>query len=562
MEDIANIEKNLLNDENIQAAPLNFTYYSQPQKNEYLSQENLLPDDDDKTVRTYKYTSVELTPEEEEKAKVILLIGQTGNGKTTLINFLINTLLGVEYEDDFRFKIVVEKKRLHEAQSNTEGVNCYNIRLKGYPFPIKIIDSQGVGDTRGIELDEQLIPKIKEIFLSVNHINCICFIVKETDIRLPSSQQYIYKTCLDVFAKDVNKNFILMLTNSHFQEDPNDIPVLKTLNLKESFFNTVIPYLDKPYYFQFENGTLFSKKKNNINKLYFEESMENMNKFLQEKLVKLKHVHTKNCAFVCIERIQQRLICENLLRIRESLVKKKKLIEETQCQILKEKDKIAEDPNIKIIDYEIIYKKRNLPNGKHSTVCNYCKTNCHSNCTDTRIFGLDFLKYTCLAFNLAGFCKICGCFFYSHESSAQYEYYEEKKPLSLSLEELFKKKCQSSPEAKSRMEQLNEIICKENEEIIKIKKEADMKYEELESCLRKLNDLALNPSNFQLTLNMYDQLIQQEEQLENSVKIENLKKQREQYIIMKETAEKEKGKEFGLYIRTQMEEYKIPCSVF
>ena len=54
------------------------------------------------------------------------------------------------------------------------------------------------------------------------------------------------------------------------------------------------------------------------------------------------------------------------------------------------------------------------------------------------------------------------------------------------------------------MEQLNEIICKENEEIIKIIKKADMKYEQLESSLKKLNDLALNPSNFQLILNMYD----------------------------------------------------------
>lgn len=111
------------------------------------------------------------------------------------------------------------------------------------------------------------------------------------------------------------------------------------------------------------------------------------------------------------------------------------------------------------------------------------------------------------------------------------------------------------------MEQLNEIICKENEEIIKIIKEADMKYEQLESSLKKLNDLALNPSNFQLILNMYDQLIQQEEELGHSDKIENLKKQREQYTIMKETAEKEKTD--GLYVHFRKEEIKlIPCSVF
>ena len=190
---------------------------------------------------------------------------------------------------------------------------------------------------------------MKEIFTTINHINCICFIVKETDIRLGSSQQYIYKTCLDVFAKDVQKNFVLMLTNSHFEDDPENINVLKTLKLEESFFNTVIPYLDKPYYFQFENGSLFSNVKNKRNKMYFEDSMNNMNTFLQKKLKNLKAVPTINCAKVCIERIQQKLICQNLLRERESLVTKKKLIEDTQKQILEYKNKIINDPNIKPI---------------------------------------------------------------------------------------------------------------------------------------------------------------------------------------------------------------------
>ena len=76
---------------------------------------------------------------------------------------------------------------------------------------------------------------MKEIFTTINHINCICFIVKETDMRLGSSQQYIYKTCLDVFAKDVQKNFVLMLTNSHFEDAPENISILKTLKLEESF---------------------------------------------------------------------------------------------------------------------------------------------------------------------------------------------------------------------------------------------------------------------------------------------------------------------------------------
>ena len=441
MEDLE--ERLLFDDTDQDPAPFTFYYYSEPNKNKYLVEENIIRDDDDKKIKTYQYHSDYFTPEDKKNAKGILLIGQTGNGKTTLINFLINALLGVKYDDDFRYKIIVEEKRPDESKSNTKGVKFYNIKIKGYPYPMTIIDSQGVGDTRGPRLDEKLIPKLEKIFSSINHINCICFVVKETDIRLGSSQQYIYKTCLDVFAKDVNKNFVLMLTNTHFEDDPEKLPVLQTLKLEDSFFNTVIPYLDKPYYFQFENGSLFSKVKNKRNKMYFEDSMDNMNKFLQKKLSNLKAVPTINCAKVCIERIQQKLICQNLLRERDSLVTKKKLIDITLKQILDYKNEIINDPNIKIKDYEIIYKKKDLEKGKHNTVCNNCKVNCHAECMDTRIFDLDLFKYWCVCFDLKGCCKICKekCFMNSHEYS-NFEYEEEIIPLELTLEEIFQKKCQ------------------------------------------------------------------------------------------------------------------------
>ena len=57
-------------------------------------------------------------------------------------------------------------------------------------------------------------------------------------------------------------------------------------------------------------------------------------------------------------------------------------------------------------------------------------------------------------------------------------------------------------------------------------------FQELQYCLLKLNDLALNPYNFQLIIKMYDNLIIQEEELGNSNKIENLKQQRERYIFL------------------------------
>jgi Tfp pilus assembly pilus retraction ATPase PilT len=38
--------------------------------------------------------------------KIVLILGETGSGKSTIIDLMINYLLGVEYEDNFRFKLV------------------------------------------------------------------------------------------------------------------------------------------------------------------------------------------------------------------------------------------------------------------------------------------------------------------------------------------------------------------------------------------------------------------------------------------------------------------------
>ena len=40
------------------------------------------------------------------KEKTMMMIGATGSGKSTLIDGMVNHLLGVKWEDDFRFKII------------------------------------------------------------------------------------------------------------------------------------------------------------------------------------------------------------------------------------------------------------------------------------------------------------------------------------------------------------------------------------------------------------------------------------------------------------------------
>ena len=174
-------------------------YYDKPIKEEFLNDNNILQNEDENIIKTYKFESnVEI-----KKSRVILLIVQTGNGKTTLINFLVNAFLGVRFKDNYRFKMIIEKKK-NEAFSNTEGVNEYNINVRGYPS-IKIIDCQGLGDTTGLVEDKKLLPKLKKLFESIRRINCIFFVINESQFRLDSLSQYIYKFILDLFAKDMKK---------------------------------------------------------------------------------------------------------------------------------------------------------------------------------------------------------------------------------------------------------------------------------------------------------------------------------------------------------------------
>ena len=46
----------------------------------------------------------------------MLIMGQTGAGKTTLVNAFLNCLLGICYEDQFRYVLVDERDLLAERQ--------------------------------------------------------------------------------------------------------------------------------------------------------------------------------------------------------------------------------------------------------------------------------------------------------------------------------------------------------------------------------------------------------------------------------------------------------------
>ena len=135
----------------------------------------------------YLYPKIELREEEKlNESKVLLFCGQSGVGKTTFINAFLNIILGVSCDDKFRFKLIVEKQTENgQTESQTSEINFYYIeKTEIYPSFV-IIDTPGIGDTKGKERDKEIIGKFEKTFKEnkILKIHCICFLLKNDDNR-------------------------------------------------------------------------------------------------------------------------------------------------------------------------------------------------------------------------------------------------------------------------------------------------------------------------------------------------------------------------------------------
>ncbi len=86
------------------------------------------------------------------KYYTFLVIGETGTGKTTLLDAFVNYLAGMEYTDTWRWKLVDENEFVdkNSSESQTTKITCYYIndqRNKDIQINVRIIDTPGFGDT-------------------------------------------------------------------------------------------------------------------------------------------------------------------------------------------------------------------------------------------------------------------------------------------------------------------------------------------------------------------------------------------------------------------------------
>ncbi len=311
-----------------------------------------------------------------------MVVGQTGSGKTTFLNALINYYLNVNFDSNIRYVLVNEKdiekeNDKNEGISKTRDVKYYYLRGYDDQPLLKLIDTPGFADTRGIERDKKTIDAIGNLFQkeTFQSINAICFVVQSGINKLSKSQAYVFNQVLCLFGEDLKANFIAIITFSNMNE--NNQPSKKVLLAKDSGFDQVVPHLEDPWCFLYDNSCIY--KKENKKKNIWIKAMENYKKFV-DKLCSLNYVTLEKTKNV----IDKRRAIENEIEILSMKLKQGTFLLESfrnvSKQLERQKIAISKGINFQIEQDTLEPVKKPLKKGNFTTRCYKCNFTCHEIC--------------------------------------------------------------------------------------------------------------------------------------------------------------------------------------
>ena len=418
--------------------------------------------------------------------KVILVVGATGSGKTTAVNALLNFVLGVEWQDNVRFKLIAETTSGDQSKSQTTWITSYIIHQQdGFKvsYTLNIVDTPGYGDTGGIERDKKITDQIHKFFSTkgsegIDHIDAVVFVAQSSNPRLTPTQKYIFDSILALFGKDIGENIVMFLTYADSQKPP----ILDSLKTFEMPYKT---------YFKINNAVLYAQKceqdqDDDFDEVFWNMCNKNLSKFLCDHISQAKPKTLVLTNEVLEERHRLEVHVQGIhFDIQRGLNTLEQL--QTEIQVLK-KHKAALDAN-KDFKYKVTEEKiklKPIPPGTYTTNCQKCKRTCHFPC------GIkdNENKINCWAMT-DGVCRICPnhCVWNIH-FNLPHTYVIKRKEVTKTSKDLKEK----YKDAYGKTLNASEIIKKVLEEFNNRQKNVVDLIDKIRKCIERLNEIALKPN--------------------------------------------------------------------
>uniref|UniRef100_A0A8C5MIW6 AIG1-type G domain-containing protein n=1 Tax=Leptobrachium leishanense TaxID=445787 RepID=A0A8C5MIW6_9ANUR len=439
--------------------------------------------------------------------KVIMMVGVTGAGKTTLINSMINHILGVKWTDKVRVKLFEENTNKSDAHSQTSQIHVYKINhIEGFniPFSLTVIDTPGFGHTGGREEDAKISQQIKDCFTSrwgIEHIDAIAFVVKASDIRLTPEQRYVFDSILAIFGQNIKQNIIFCIT---FSEPRGKPKVLQTLS--DASIPCALDAYGKPIYFKFNNSDISpadDEDDGDDGEGFPEEKTqwEMRRESLRKLFGFLQHADRKSLTLTR-EVLKEREALENALeglipKIKEAL-EKANLLEKNKIYLEAHKADIQDNEQFESEQHEMTKVKR--VSSQESLNCTECKSSCHHPCK----ISFRILSFFSDVFSPDPLCKVCDHEKDKHKQE-KYKWEQHVQTSKITYRSVRQKYATSGSEIKTVQD-----VCRQLEEEIQVAEEEGLVFaKRVRKCLARLHLIALQQTQ-QTTDDYIDAMIMNE----------------------------------------------------
>ena len=450
----------------------------------------------------------------QHRQRVVMVVGATGAGKTTLINGMANYLFGVEWKDNFRFKLVADDEEggKDQASSKTKHITAYRFPKQTgskVPYGLTIIDTPGFGDTGGLKEDKRTFQQIRQLFMNaagIEQLDAIGFVTQSSLGRLTPTQQYIFDSILSIFGKDIEDNIFLMTTFA----DAHRPPVLDAVNKADIKYQAS---------FRFNNSALFvdnsqQTEDGNFDEMFWKMGMRSFERFFTH-IGKMETKSLLQTREVLLEREQLQNLVQGLQpQIQLGLTKidefrqEERVVKEHEAEISKSKD----------FKYEVKVKKQRVIDlsgqGVFTTNCLQCNYTCHDDCA----YSNDEEKIKCCAMT-NGYCTVCTnkCKWDQHRNTPyRYEWYDA---VETRTSEDLQRRYSLATSGKSKVESLMASL---DNDLKKMRQVVLQMVHQTKQCLRRLSEIALKPNPLS-EVQYIDTLIQSEEEQGKTGFIERVK---------------------------------------
>ena len=340
----------------------------------------------------------------------ILFFGETGSGKSTLVNTLTNYFEDGTIDNlkvsiptahiDTKNTNHTERNRGKTSEAQTDKATEYSFTVDKSVFTI--IDTPGLNDTQGLGQDDENMKIIMEAAINATELSAIVLVINGTNARATQNIKSMLNKFKGSLPDSIMNNIVVIFTMC--REDTCNFTDLDILGIKPA----------KIFYM---NNTAFSQDpKRVVNKdiMNFEWNLSMATSdTLMKHLTSMGTVSTEE--FTKIRDIRNN-IKSKLHETRLKITRIQTVLEEYHTA-LKDKEKFeASEEEFK--DYTVqkqVVQEQLVESPYHSTICGKCSKVCHDNCGLEEISVRGSHDFTgCAAFAGQNTCIVCGCHYETH----------------------------------------------------------------------------------------------------------------------------------------------------